>query len=297
MKGKYASVNWGSMEPMERFTFLLEKVHPEVEEFWKNESQKSNRRDSFDAVLNHVADLYDCSVDKIGSSQHNLTTTSGYFIPFEVFKKYFEEHQRQWVGIERKRSAELIANEYIERIQKIVENMRYDGYTQSEINELQLKPRLKEIDAQIAKLLDPADYGNQEAYKSVVVKSRSIVSTFIKSLLKSKDVNSPESFKDLFFDASDYDKLISLLKEHNYISTDQKTWNPPSNGQRTSHKFLTALYYDLLEKGYLVTAKQKLASDLLSSEFQYTTAKNLSKHKELDDFEEIKNEYFFIPKR
>ncbi|MCL6272529.1 hypothetical protein M3P19_00830 [Muricauda sp. 2012CJ35-5] len=281
---------------MERFTFLNETIRPEIEEFWIEEAKKSSRKDSFDSVIGFTAELYNCTTSDIGRSNNNLTTKSGYFIPLETFRKYFEPYQRQWVGTNRREQAELIAKDYIDHIQKIVEDMTLDGYTRKEIGELELKPRLNEINEQIDSLLNPRNYGDREGFKSVVVKSRSIVSGFIKNILKeSKEIN-PKSFRDLFVENANYEKVITLLLEHGYLTLEPKSWTPPSNGHRTSQKYLSAFYFDLVEKGYLVRVPNNLAAELLTAEFISTSSKNLSKHKNNGDFTEIKEDYFFIPK-
>lgn len=200
MEVDFSSVEWNEMEPMERFEFYYDKIAPVVSNFWEYKAQELGRNEAFPLVIEYTSDLFSCTVNDIGVSryQRQPSTSTGLFMPKKIYHDFFEKHQRQWVGIQRKKQAQIIADDYINQIEEIVNSKRLDGFTNIDIEKHVYQPRIKEIEQQINELSLPGNKCRDNAHNNVIVKSRFIVLKYLRQKIKTPSLKDEGDFLSLY---------------------------------------------------------------------------------------------------
>lgn len=119
---------------------------------------------------------------------------------------------------------------------------------------------------------------------------------YLKNKLKNP-IEASKTFQEIFYNPKDYVFIKDLLVENKYYALTEDEWTPPFHGNTTSHKYLTALYVVLFERGYVKKVNNKIASQALSNEFCFVlNAASFGRNMKAIDFDEVKEEYLFIPK-
>ncbi len=169
------------------------------------------------------------------------------------------------------------------------------GYKNSLITDYQL---IKEAtDRRILSLLKDSDFKLPVKDKYHHGLSLEEFIQMLPSSQKTKKKSSEISFIKMFRDEEDLGEITRLLVINNYCTTQSMKWEPNfSDGNQTPNKFLTALYFSLLEKGYLNKAYNNTeASNALSDYFNFKLSKKVfGDNKKAYDFQELVESYFFI---
>ncbi|MFS4446716.1 hypothetical protein [Maribacter sp. 2307UL18-2] len=106
------------------------------------------------------------------------------------------------------------------------------------------------------------------------------------------------SFRDSFYEVSDYEKVMAQLNEYSIASKvgNKHTWNVGSESRLT---LMTAFYDTLLDNG-LIRKHRTLqeAADAINNHFHINYHRGYFKrHREYEWYEGMRNDFHFIPKR
>jgi len=248
MEVEFSNVNWEGMEPMERFEFYYNQISPIISNFWEEKGREMGRKEAFPLVMQFTADLFSCSIDDIGISKYQKqpSTSTGLFVPKTIYREFFEKHQRQWVGLQRKEQAEILAKDYISQIEKEIESKKLDGFTDQEIKIHMIKPRIEELENQIKELSLPGNKNLDTAYNNVVTKSRLLVLKYLKERLSRVSTDYPEDFITSFKHFKDYEDIMEELKESEYLNKNGDNFIWVSSIGINPATSITALYDELI---------------------------------------------------
>ncbi|MGN7514496.1 MAG: hypothetical protein ACTHOM_08980 [Allomuricauda sp.] len=198
MEVDFSSVNWEGMEPMERFKFHRDCIFPKVDKYFSIKDKELGRDNAFDLAIDYTASLFKVGRDEIGrASSRNLSTKTGMYLPVDVFDKYFKPFERQWKGQNRKEQAQIIADSYITQIEKNIESKKMDGFTNMDIQNHVIGPKIEEIQHQLQELSLPSNIYLDDPDNNVIVKSRFIVLEYLRQKTKTPSLKDEEDFLSL----------------------------------------------------------------------------------------------------
>lgn len=158
---------------------------------------------------------------------------------------------------------------------------------------------LKNIDQKKLRAQYDFEIRHEQFNFNVVIKKIQRYKSYLENKITTPS-KEPISFAGMFRDKNDLDKIVGKLTENEFCKAEPIRWQPKlSGGNQTPNKFLTALYVSLFEKGYLKgNYNQTEASMALSNYFDFNLSKKVfGENKRSDDFQELKESYFFIPKK